>query len=349
MPISEFLTRPLRRASGALAAALLLVGAAWTAPAIAAKTLKVATLAPDGTAWMREMKAGAAAVAERTAGRLQIKFYPGGVMGNDAAVMRKIRIGQLHGAALTGGEMASVYPDAQLYNLPFLFRDYGEVDYVRERVDPLLLAGMEKAGWLTVGMSEGGFAYLMSREPVSAVDDLRGRKVWVPKGDVVAEAAFRNAGLSPVSLPVPDVYTALQTNLIDTTMSSAAGAIALQWHTRIRYYTDVPLSYLVGLLSFSKQALRGVSEADVAVLREEMGRAFGRMEGINRSDNEAALAALHQQGIKAVHPQGAELPRWHEFAASAISALADSGAYTPGLLDTVRRHLADYRAGRADR
>ncbi|UCE90510.1 MAG: TRAP transporter substrate-binding protein DctP, partial [Pseudomonadota bacterium] len=101
---------------------------AWPAHAL---VLKIATVSPDGAAWMTRMRAGAAEIAERTAGRVTFKFYPGGVMGNDQSVLRKIRVGQLHGGVVVGGSLAEVYSDTQIYSLPFLFQSLDEVDYVR--------------------------------------------------------------------------------------------------------------------------------------------------------------------------------------------------------------------------
>ena len=132
-------------------------------PPVSAKnmTFKIATAAPDGTMWMQEMRAAAEQIEKRTAKRVEFRFYPGGVMGSDKSVLRKIRIGQLHGGLITGGGLASVYTDANLYSLPFLFRNYKEVDFIRGKMDPVLIAGLKKKGYISFGFSEGGFAYLM--------------------------------------------------------------------------------------------------------------------------------------------------------------------------------------------
>ena len=98
-----------------------------------AKTLKIATLAPAGTTWMKEMKKGAGEIKKKTEGRVKLKFYPGGVMGNDKSVHRKIKIGQLHGGAFTSGGLSHVYPEIQTLSLPMLFDNFAEVDYVRSR------------------------------------------------------------------------------------------------------------------------------------------------------------------------------------------------------------------------
>src|SRR5512139_2770804 len=137
---------------------LLFVSLAVFMPAQAV-VFKIATIAPDGTHWMEEMRKGADEIEKQTQGRVQFRFYPGGVMGDDNTVLRKIRIGQLQGGAITGGGLSEIYPDTQIYSIPFTFSSYAEVDYVRKRVDPLLIAGLKEKGFISFGISEGGFAY----------------------------------------------------------------------------------------------------------------------------------------------------------------------------------------------
>ena len=201
-------------------------------PAAAATTLKIATLAPDGSYWMTALRESAAEISKRTDGRVEMRFYPGGTMGDDQAVLRKMRIGQLHGGGMLSGTLAARVPDLEVYGLPLLFRSYDEVDHVRGAFDARLLAELESNGLVAFGFIETGFAYLMSVDPVDSLDDLRGRKAWFPEGDAVGQAILEAAGLSPVPLPLSDVLTGLQTGLIETVAGPPVGAVALQWFTK---------------------------------------------------------------------------------------------------------------------
>ena len=116
-------------------------------PAFAATQIKIATVAPDGTAWMREMRATGDAIRKATDDRVELKFYPGGVMGDAATVLRKIKIGQLQGSAFTGGEASLITKDAEIYTIPFLFKSQEEVDQVRAKVDPLVKEAVRKTGF----------------------------------------------------------------------------------------------------------------------------------------------------------------------------------------------------------
>ena len=313
------------------------------APGLAATTLKIATIAPDGTRWMQEMRDGAATVAERTAGRVKFKFYPGGVMGNDATVLRKIRAGQLHGGAFTGGSLEAVYPDITVYSLPFLFRDYTEIDTVRERLDPVLARGLETNGMAALGISEGGFAYLLSDSSVPSVAELHNKKVWIPEGDKVGKAALRAANATPVPLPIADVYTGLQTGLVDTVASTPSAAIAFQWHTRMRYATDLPLTYLIGVLAIDQGAFAALSAADQAVLREVMGAVFRRLGQANREDNAAARAALEERGLVFVPPTPEQRQRWQTVGEQSRQDLEAQNAFTPELVRQIDTLLATHR------
>lgn len=328
-----------------LCAALALCAVAASAPA-QTRTLKIATLSPDGASWMVEMRKGGDEIAQRTGGRVKLKFYPGGVMGNDKTVLRKVRSGQLQGGAFTGGGLAEVAPDAQVYGLPFLFHSLEEVDYVRRRLDPVLAQALETAGMVVLGIGEGGFAYLLSSHPVRVSADLRGRKVWVPEGDRVSQAGFEAAGVTPVPLAIADVYTGLQTGLVDTIASSALGALTFQWHTKVKHLTDVPLMYLVGILAVDGKAFETLTPDDRAVVREVMARIFTRFDRQNRLDDAAARKALASQGIAFETPGPEDLARWRAIAVDAIARLRGKGVYTDETLALLRGHLEDFRAGR---
>lgn len=308
-----------------------------------AAPIKIATIAPDGTAWMKEMRAAAEAVKTKTADRVEIKFYPGGVMGDNATVLRKIKIGQLQGAAFTGGEAASITPDANAYSQPFQFRSEDEVDKVRAKVDPLLKSSFEKAGFVVPGIAGGGFAYLFSVNDIHDKETLKAAKVWVPQGDHVAEIAFKAAGVTPIPLPIADVYTSLQTGLIDAAASTTAGAIAFQWHTKVKHMLDLPLMYVMGYLAIDKKAYDALGAEDRKVLDDEIGAAFARIEKGARADNAQARTALQGHGV-AITPQSAdERKQWDAIGVDARKNLTGADGISAELAAAVNKALDEAR------
>ena len=311
-----------------------------------ALTLKLATLAPAGTSWMEEMNAGAKAIEARTEGRVRLKIYPGGVMGSEQSVHRKIRAGQLHGGAFSSGGLIHVYPDIACLNLPLLFEDLDEVDYVRARMDPELKRELADRGFELLGIAEGGFARILSTAPMASLDAVRASRLWAPEGDDMVITTYRSMGLSPVLLPISDVFTGLQTGLIETVTVTPTAAIAFQWHTSTGYMTDTPLMYTFGLLVLDKRVFDRIDPADRTILREEIEHTVARMDRITREDNLRAAEALANLGIVSVSPNATELAHWRKMAERAVEDLIAQGELTRPVVERVMTHLRQFRAGR---
>jgi TRAP-type C4-dicarboxylate transport system substrate-binding protein len=310
-----------------------------------ARTFKIATLSPDGSFWITTMKAAASDIAVKTDERVKFRFYPGGVMGNDRAVLKKIRIGQLQGAALSSGALAAKAPDTQVYNVPLLFKSYAEVDFVRQQLDVDMEKAFSQAGFVNFGLAEGGFAYIMSKHRIAAASDLKKNKVWVPSDDVASQSAVDSFGIAPIALSIGDVLTGLQTGLIDTVAASAIGAIALQWHTQVDYLLDLPIIYIYALLAIDEKAFSKISAEDQSIVNEVMREAFRKMDIQNRKDNQNAFSALEKQGIKTVSPDSDQLNQWKSKGIGAAENFAAQGKIDPAILARVRKLLAEYRAG----
>lgn len=308
-----------------------------------AQTLKIAVPVPEGTVWMRTMRKVADSVHQRTNRRVRLKFYPGGVMGSDQVVLRKMRIGQLHGGMVLAGAMAQIYPDIQLYSQPMLFRSYEEVAYVRSQIDPQLIRALAQRHFLTFGMAEGGFVYLMSKNPLRRIEDLSREKVWVGQGDVISQTFFEAAGLSPVPLQVSDVYTGLQTGLIRTVGSPPVAAIALQWHTQLKYLTDVPLLYVYGMLVLDSRVFSKLRAGDRAIVRELLSQATNNINARTRQDNVSARQALQRAGMIFIKPSSEELERIRRVAIEARASLRRQGIFSVTLLEALKRHLSKVR------
>lgn len=305
--------------------------------------LKIATLSPDGSAWMAQMRKGAAEVAARTAGRVEIKYYPGGVMGNDTAVLQKMRIGQLQGATLMAGSLTGVFPDIEIYSLPMKFRSLDEADHVRQKMDPVLLASLEKKGLTAFGIAEGGFAYMLSQQPIRSLADLQQRKMWIPDDDPNILEGVKAFDLKPIPLAIADVLTGLQTGLIDTVTTSPIGAVALQWHTRVKHLLDVPFMYICAFLVVDQKAFSRLSPADQPVVREVMSRMFAEIDRQNREDNIQAMDALRNQGIAFITPTAEALAELRERSERVPRDLVASGRISDGIVRALEENLSAYR------
>ena len=300
-----------------------------------ARTIKIATISPEGTFWMKQMRAGAKEIKERTQGRVKFKFYPGGVMGNDDNVLRKIRIGQLHGGAVTLGTLSQSTPDTTIYGLPFLFSSIDDAAEIRKTTDPMLLKEIEDNGFVSFGIAQGGFTYLMSKQRVNSLDDLKQQKSWVPEKSDVGLSVYSYIGVTPISLPLSDVLTGLQTGLINTIITSPIGALALQWHTHVEYVVDLPLNYLSAMMIVDKKVFDKLSESDQAIVREVMGKVYEKIGEQNRVDNIAAREALINQGVKFVKLSDKEKQEWDELGVAVHKDMIKKYKYSEDLYRAV--------------
>jgi TRAP-type C4-dicarboxylate transport system substrate-binding protein len=246
-------------------------------------------------------------------------------MGNDESVLRKIRIGQLHGGAVTGGSLSHLYGDSILYGLPMKFNSLPEIDRVRKKMDPMLMEGFENSGFVTFGLAEGGFAYLMSNKPIRTTDDLRSHKVWIPGYDLITAEVLQRIGINPIPLPIADVLTSLQTGLVDTVPAPPIAAIILQWHTQVKYLTKMPLSYAYGLLAVDRKVFAKLAPQDQQVMRDVMGRVFKDIDSQNRSDHISAMKVLQKNGIQFVEPTAEAAAEWRAAGLEVTRKLLKSG------------------------
>jgi TRAP-type transport system periplasmic protein len=306
----------------------------------AQQTLKIATLAPDGSSWMKELRAASAEITTATQGRVAIKFFPGGVMGTDAVVLRKIRLGQLQGGVLTSSELAAVYPDAQIYSLPFMFNNWEQVDKVRLQVDPALAKGFEAKGYKMLGVSSLGFAYVMGTKPIKTRAEMNAIKLWVPQNDIVAERVFKQGGITPIPLPLGDVFTSLQTGLVDTVANTPSGAVALQWHGKVKSMVDLPMSFVVGFMVLDIKAYNKLTPADQAIVTKVFASTGKRMDGNIKRDDMAALGAMKKQGLLLTKFDPAEVARWRAIGLQVTAQMEKEKIISTEMLNAVRKAAA---------
>lgn len=312
-------------------------------PAMAV-TLKIATATPNGSQWMKDMRAGSAEIKERTEGRVVIKYYGGGVKGDDAKVLGQIRIRQLQGGAFTPSALSSRYSDLNLYGMPLVFESEEEAAYVRSRMDAELQQGLENAGYVNFGFATSGFASIMSSTPVRTLADLKGKRVWVPEGDSISYASMKAMSLNPVTLPLTDVLTGLQTGLIDIVAIPPIVALLLQWHTKVKYVTQVPLVYTFGFMAIDKKVFDKISADDQTIVREVMTKMYQNFDKVNLVDNQDAFDALVRSGIKPTKFDDEEFSKVRDLLLASNLKLGADGAFNLELYEEMLRYIDEFRS-----
>ena len=224
------------------------------APAAAQTTaIKFATLAPDGSTWMKVLTELSKDLEKESGGKLKFKFYAGGVSGDEKDVVKKIRIGQLHAAGFTGVGLGDIAPETRLLDAPWLFRSRSELETVRAKFARELNAAVEKGGFVLLGWTDLGSVYVFSKNPISAPEDMKKEKMWVWEGDPIAQAAYKALGVNPIPLSIVDVMQSLQTGMINGVYGPPLGVVALQWHSKVKHIYPVPIAESTGAVLVSKK------------------------------------------------------------------------------------------------
>lgn len=305
-------------------------------------TFKIATVSPDGSAWMRDLRRSTGLIEAQTEGRVKFRIYPGGVMGDDRAVLRKMRARQLHGGIMQTGALETVSSAVQLYNLPMYFRDFDEVTKVRKEMDHILIQDLADHGFEAFGFAGVGFANAMSSKSGTAIADARRLKVWAPKGDAGAVRLLDAFGIVPIPLSLVDVLAGLQTGLIDTVAAPPTAAIVLQWHTQLDYILDLPFMYIYSVFLLDSRQFARLSPEDQKLTQETLGTFLSRVEQRNYADHDQALNALERQGLTVLQPTDEEVAEWRAAAARAATAWVESDIllveHVQQLEETVARH-----------
>ncbi|MBI2192955.1 MAG: TRAP transporter substrate-binding protein DctP [Planctomycetes bacterium] len=319
------------------------LGVILLASALDGQTLKFATLAPEGSTWMKVMTALDQEVRKGTQGRVSFKFFAGGVKGDEKSVLRQMKLGVVDSAGLAGLGLGDILPDARALDIPFLLRTDEEVDLVYEKLFPRFAGSLEKEGYVLLGLSEVGFVHFFSQKPVRKMEDLRATKCWMWSGDPLAEVALKKLGVSPIPLSLADVLTALQTGVIDTFYSPPLGAIALQWFTRVKYFQEFPMTHSTGGLVVTLKAFQKLKPEDQNLLRAAARRRMQELVKLTRKESQEALAALKKAGIEFIPPPDAEERKRFERIGEEIRTELTGPVYSKEALAEVMAVLEEFR------
>ncbi len=308
-------------------------------------TIKFASLAPEGTTWMIVMREYDAAIRKESSGLMGFKIYSGAVQGEDKDVLRKIRLGQLHSAGLTGFGLGEIAPKLRILDVPFLFdNNYDEVDHLYETLDADFRRTMEENNFILLGWAEVGFVYVFTNTPVRAPADMNGVRMWMWEGDPIAEATFKAFGVKPIPLSIIEVLTSLQTGLINAAYISPLAAIGLQWNTRVKYMLNVPLADASGAVVISKKMYDTLPPNLQEILLRLGKKYMGELKQKSRDENARAIQAMKKEGLQVIEP--ASPKTMDDFRAAGRTARQSlvPKLYDQPFLNRIEKIVKDFRA-----
>jgi TRAP-type C4-dicarboxylate transport system substrate-binding protein len=259
--------------------------------------IKFATVAPDGSTWMNEMQSLNEEIQAKTGGEVKFKFYPGGVMGDEKDVLRKMKVNQVQAAGFTSQGLGEVVPEVRLLNLPLLFKDYKDIDNVMEKMGPVLEDKFLKKNFVVLGWPEVGYVYVFTKSKVESLADLRKVKMWIWGDDILVGTMFKNLGIVPIPLGLTDVLQSLQTGLIEGVYCSPLSCIAMQWNTKLKSMLNIRIANVPGGILINKRSWDAIPAKYQTVVRELCKKYFEKLTQLSRKENEDALSVLKKQGV----------------------------------------------------
>ncbi len=310
-------------------------------------TIKLATLAPDGSPWHRILKDMGHEWQRDTQGRVRLVIYPGGVAGDGRSMLRKIRLGALQGAALTVSGMSELDPAFNVFQIPLFFDSIDEFFYVLEQMSPLLKERLESRGFVVLQWGYGGWMHIFVKRPIQTVEELKRLKMFTGAGDDRMVRLWRSNGFRPVALSQTDIMMGLQSGMIDGIPVPPLAALATQWYKHTPYMIEPGVTPLVGATVVNAEAWAKISERDRAALLAAARRAEERLAAEIPAKDEESIVEMEERGLEVIRVRaGHQEDPWRataeSFARSMRTALVPDEVF-----DLAVRFRSDFRESRA--
>jgi TRAP-type transport system periplasmic protein len=307
--------------------------------------IKIALVTPEGSTWTNTLRRMVEEVRLKTGGEIDLKVYAGGVSGDELDVIRKMQAGRIDAAGFSGVGLGVILPKIRILEAPLLYKNYEEIDFVKERLYKDFAYDFEKKGYILLGFAEAGFVFFFSSNEISGQDDLKKIKMWVWKGDPVAQTFFSSLGIKTYPLHLADVNTGLETGMIDSFYSPTLAAVVFQWYSKIKNMLDNPMVNSTGALLMSKKRFEELSERNRSILKEAAKKYCAELVRLTRRDNDQAREVLKGAGIRFILPSRQIISFFEENAKKTYEASMNE-LYSRDLFNTIQEILKEYREAR---
>jgi TRAP-type C4-dicarboxylate transport system substrate-binding protein len=287
-----------------------------------AAPIKVGVLAPEGTGWAKNIKKMTTEIKDATKGNVEIKVYYGGSQGDEQDVLRKIRIGQLHGGIFTGKTLGEINGDVRVIEIPFTFNhDRAKALKTLQNMAPYFNQKYEVNKFKNLATFEIGQVYFVTQKKVQDLNAIKSLKIWSWDGDPIVSTMFESMNLIGVPLALPDVLSSLTTGVVEAAYAPPIGIIALQWNTKVKFMVDFPISYSIGAFVITGASWAKISPADQKIVQDIAKKYESEINIGNAKDNEDALTAMKAQKIEFVKFSDSEIKVAQGYRAAMIKKL----------------------------
>ncbi len=315
-----------------------------TTQAAAESEIRIATLAPDGSDWMKEFDKAAAETKEKTSGRVILKYFAGGQQGDERDYVRKIKLGQLDGAGVTSIGLSMIDESIRVLEVPMMFKDVGEVDYVADKMWGYFQKKFEAKGFKLNDRGEVGWIYLVSKDKIENLDQLKKAKIWQWGDDKMVGTLFSKLGLTGVPLGVPEVDSSLTSGRLTAAYGSPYATVALQWFSKVKYMTSMPMSFAIGASVVSIESTKKLSAEDQKTVLEIAKASAKKLRKVIRKANEEAKSTMTKRGIVVVTTPPDMVAAFEKASLEVQKAMIEKKVFTQAELDMVIKYRDEYRA-----
>ena len=314
---------------------------------LSAAEVRFAVLAPEGSTWLVLMKKFNEDITKESKGAITFKIFPGGISGDEFDVIRKMKMGKIDSTGFTGVGLGQILPEIRVLELPRLFESYKEIDYVTTKLKPFFEKEFDKKGYVLLGWAEVGFVNIFSNKSIDSLKSLDGLKMWTWEGDPLAKSLFEALKIVPNPMPVTDVFTSLQTGLINSVYVSPLAAIAMQWFTKTKYMNTLKLTNATGAILMTKTSFAKLSKANQDLLKKRTAEFCVNLVNASRRDNEKAYETLKKNNIKFVDLNKEDIASFDQTSQGVWKTLVGK-LYSQNVLDQVLAYRAEFRKGKQD-
>jgi len=318
---------------------LPMMWATATAQTVDKEIIKWGTLATEASDWGQVLKQMNADLVKQSGGKLVIRFYFG---RDEQDLVALLKNKQCDAVSLTTVGLGQVLPEIAVLQMPMLFSEYEEWDYVKENLTAEFVKRFDKTGYTFLGWADLGFIYLFSKERIRTQSDLQKSKVWAWTLDPIAQAFASAAGSEPVLLPIESVLTSLRNDEIQTVYTSPLACIVYQWQTQVKYLTDLPLTVGIGAAIMDKGRFERLSKEHRDLLQTLAKKYHEQLVNRIRESNEESLRVLQERGLKIIDVPQMEKRKWRQVLVRVQNRFIGQ-LYEKDLLDQIRNLVKQYR------
>jgi TRAP-type transport system periplasmic protein len=325
---------------------LLLPGISAAQPPSGKTIIKweLATLAPKGVGWAKHIEDYVnTSLFKVTDGSLKLKWHYGGSMGDDNDYIRKMNIGRLHGMGFTGQGCTIACPETAVLELPFLFKNSDEVDYIKKKMRSRFEKLAEKYGYVLLFWVDQDFDQIYSTKWKLYRQDVFPKTKFLTWYGPLEKAVLKKLGIKPISVSVPEIAISMRHDIIDTFIAPSIWMVGGQMFTVVKYVTQINIRYAPAGILLTKKAWDTLSvkhRQAILLIRDELEQKFNAHV---RADNAKALNSMIAYGVQKIDMEAAEL-RQMETKCREVWYEQAGRLYPRPLLDELLGHLADFRA-----